>query len=205
MKTEPGEDTRYTSRGFFTAFLTDSNWFRHNSLNFILLTTVIGSLPSSGVSHIDGKGEKRMLNSKTSKVCQIVEGKLTCSVPGNKDLFSDDMPKRMSRQIEKLEEKIESIRQELKYQRRDKILETFRNEVMLFKKAYGETPTVCLMNYRDLGLLCDAYNSESSLKGLDRKRITTYSEDEMTRFVDETRISQGCNQEPGEIKFYSAM
>lgn len=150
-----------------------------------------------------------MLNTSSAKTCRIVDGKLTCVVKGNKDLFNDKHPG-----VAKLQAKIDKLREDVDKQRRNAILATFRTEVDNFVELVGSKPSLCLMNYRDMRLICEAWNNETELlranareDGVEfenRPWLSTFSSDDKTRKVDGIRVKQGCDTEPGQIRFYSA-
>jgi len=134
---------------------------------------------------------------------RIDDGKLNCAVKGNRDLFADTS-KNTEKKITTLERKIEAERDLLDKVRRDNILWVFREEVKAFKDVSGNNPSLCLLNYRDVRLLCEAFNGETREKGIERASLSRYDDGDATRFIDQTRIKQGCDQRPGEFRFYSS-
>lgn len=140
-----------------------------------------------------------MIDKTTKKSAVIVDGVLSCAVKGNKDLFGDHAPK-----VDALVKKLDQARDDVDVERQNNILQVFRTEVDNFTAMVGTRPTTVLMNYRDVNLMCKAFNTETITIGVDRPYIDTYSSSDSKRIIDGIKIKKGCDQEPGQIRFYSA-
>jgi hypothetical protein len=149
------------------------------------------------------------LNNNTAKTCQIIDGEL--SVKHAKiNIFSDEDLSF----VKKAEEAHYAAKRKQSLLRQNAILEAFRKEISAFVQKFGAKPTLCLMNYRDVDLICDAWNAEQEeiykenrkvgIETDGRDIISTSSSYDKTRFVDGVRCKQGCDQQPGQIRFYSA-
>ena len=137
-----------------------------------------------------------MIDKTTQKTAVIIDGKLTCNVSRMyKDIYSDETPKH----IVTLEEKLDAAKDVFAQVRKDNILQTLRDEIANFTAITGLKPTLCLMNYRDVDFVCEAYNDECS-----DAHFSTSSYFDDRRIIDGVKIKQGCDQKPGDIRFYSA-
>lgn len=144
---------------------------------------------------------KTMIDTTTRKTAVIIDGKLSCIVGKNKDVFGDSDPEI----IKKWEKKIEQARDDLERLRQSKILEVFRTEVASFEEIVGSKPTLALMCYRDVNLIVEAWNQETrDLHADNRPYLSIYNSGDDTRYVDGIHVKKGCDQEPGQIRFYSA-
>jgi len=139
-----------------------------------------------------------MLQTEIAKVCRIIDGKLSCKA-GRTDIFAEKSVK-----VETLERKVRAAESEFEEAQIKHILTTFRIAVNDFFLATGAHPTLCLMNYRDVRLLCEAYNRDAVELNVERPTLSHYSDD-AKRIVDGVKIKQGCDQKPGEIRFYGAV
>lgn len=149
------------------------------------------------------------LDNKSAKTCQIVDGMLVKKV-GRINVFTDDdLPI-----VVKARERYEQAKEKQHDIRVEQILPTFRAEVIAFIAKFGSKPTLCLMNYRDVDLIVDAFNAEQEAIYAENVKVgievtkplelSTSNYANEKRFVDGIKVKQGCDQEVGVIRFYSA-
>lgn len=131
---------------------------------------------------------------ENEQVGRIVDTKLSAQSGKNKDVFAPKSP-----EIIILQEKLNQAEVEHVELRESLILSTFRSLCEEYKKAYGSYPTRALLNYRDVSSICRAYNEESRKKDLNRGYLSSSAE---KIEVDGITIKQGCDQEPGQVRFY---
>lgn len=137
-----------------------------------------------------------MIKRETSKNGHIVEGQFVVTIGEHENIFEGDSP-----DIQRLEKMLDESRDALNESKKKHILGAFRTEVEEYDAIYGSKPTLALMNYYDMGILCDAYNDERRELELDRNRIYTHT-DADKRTIDGVKIKQGCDQEPSFVRFY---
>lgn len=140
-----------------------------------------------------------MIDTSSRKTAVIIGGRFSCVVGKNKDVFGDSDPEH----IKKLEQKIDQARRDLEELRQSKILEVFRNEALNFETLAGAKPYLCLMNYRDVNLIVEAWNAETRALEIERPYVSVYNSGDDSRYIDGIKVKKGCDQEPGEFKFYS--
>lgn len=139
-----------------------------------------------------------MLDTETERVGRFVDGKL--EVEFIEDAFSDD-----NDEIKRLEKELDDARTKLREFQERHILGAFREAVREFAEKYDGRPTLVLMGYRDVNMLCEAYNEEirklQKADGITREMASSY--DDNNRKVDGIRIKKGCDQDYGQIRMYS--
>lgn len=153
------------------------------------------SLHIHGHQRSDVTELSNMLDTSTEIVGRIVDGKFVMKVGKNPNIFSDKSPK-----VILLEKELEEAQTEHIAAMKGLVLVAFRNEVRDFTEKYEEPPTRCLMNYRDIHTLVDAYNEERSVNDIPRDRVSYL---DSTIVIDGITIKNGCDQNPGEYRFYS--
>ena len=138
-----------------------------------------------------------MIDKETERNGRFVDGKLCCKVEGTEEnIFEED-----SARIKAIQKMLEDEQEKFSQLKLANILPTFRSVLQEFDEEYNIRPTLVLMNYSDLNLLCEAYNKETKEKELDRPSVGRWDSDKK-RIVDDVHIKQGCDQEPGQIRLY---
>ena len=137
-----------------------------------------------------------MLDTKTEQVGRIVDGTFFMKLHG------DNVFAQKSAEVIRIEKMCDEARARHTADMVTHILHVFREEVEAFTTQYEKAPTRCLMNYRDISNLIEAYNQERAEKELPRERISYYDSDDK-KVIDGITIKSGCDQEPGQFRFYS--
>jgi hypothetical protein len=135
-----------------------------------------------------------MLKTETERVGRIVDARLSV-IEDKVDVFVDEDDHH---KIKAARDRLYDLKRALRKRQQDLILVTFRAEVKSYKDSYKESPTTVLMNYRDFSDLIDEYNR--SIRDTSEKKVFGYVSEV---FIDGIRIRKGCDQKPGELRFYS--
>jgi hypothetical protein len=137
-----------------------------------------------------------MIKRETSRNGHIVDGQFVVTIGEHENIFEGNSP-----EIKWSEKVLDELREALNESKKKHILAAFREEIGEYEEVYGSKPTLALLNYYDMGILCDAYNDERKELQLDRNHVYTHS-DEDKRRIDGVKVKQGCDQEPSFVRFY---
>jgi hypothetical protein len=125
-----------------------------------------------------------MMDKSTKKHVAQMDGQLQCKIGEDENIFVG------RRSIKRLEDELELARAMDESDRKENILESFRDAVGQFETEFGFKPTVALLCYTDKNCLAYAFDKECMMN----KVPTTYGR------VDGIKIKSGCDQTLGDVQ-----